>query len=289
MPVLPRKALTRARPSCNGGSGLRGVLPRARTWSESDASCAGEGFPPESRTALYRIATGGIGAMGIVFEKVGLAAEQSATRAIRAYSHLSTYGTAAPAGDDGDDAPVLLEPIPVGDELADMPATITVTSPTTPVTARFVEQDLMSPYGVQFGRSIWLFDPTGAAPFSTQALADVSLVVKEVWDRQCPDGYTMSSSRPAFFRDGLQDLVSSVCPLVPDPFNLQPFLVATTAPGVHQAFPGTEAVADGSRFPLACPVGELLAGTYGAMNTGFFSCFPVAGDITGLDDTGVCP
>ena len=84
MPVLPRKALTRARSSCNGGSGLRGVLPRVGAWSESDARCASEDFPPESRTALYRIATGGIDAGGIVFEKVGLAAQQSATRAIRA-------------------------------------------------------------------------------------------------------------------------------------------------------------------------------------------------------------
>lgn len=289
MPVLPLKTLSQYRPSCGSGSGLRGVLPGAASWSSSAARCATDPVP-ESRTALYRISEGGIGPGGIFFEKVGLAAEQSTVRALRAYSYLTVYGEEAPTGDVGNDVPALLEPIPPGDDLADMPASILVTDPSTPVTARFIEKDVTSPLGVLFARSIWLLDASGTAPISTHILGDTSVVVKEIWERQCPDGYTRLSYRPAFFREGLQALVSSVCPLVPDSFSLSPFLVSTTSPGIHQAFPGLERLSDGgSRYPLACPAAELIADTFRPLITGFLNCSPNAGDVADLDDTGVCP
>lgn len=287
MPVTPLKTLSQYRPSCGSGSGLRGVLPGVRSWSRGTSACpAGE--PVVTVTYLYRMSNvlGPVTSSGAPFELVGLAGEQVSAREIRPFSYVDAYGVGPHYTDEGHGAPVLLEPVPWFDTA---PASITVTDDTTPVVGSFIEQGLLSVYGVLFGRSIWLLDRTAAAPEVTLAFGDVSVVRKSTWTRQCPDGYFQQIYRPEFFPVGVVERISVVCPLVPDPSSLNPFLTITTTPGIHEAFPGVEQVSDGSRFPLGAPVGNLLGGTYVEMDSGFTNCGPNAADIVPpLDDTGVC-
>lgn len=229
---------------------------------------------------------GPVTSSGATFELVGLAGEQVASREIRPFTYVEAFGVGPHYTDIGFGIPVLLEPVPV---LSVAPASINVTDPATPVVGSFVDQGLASDYSAVFARSIWLFDHTGVAPVATVAFGDVSVVTKTTWTRQCPDGYFQQVYHPEFFPHGVASSISLVCPLVPDPYSLNPILTLTPSSGIHNAYPGAERVIDGFRYKLAPPVAEVLGGTYVEMITGLSACAPNAADLDPmLDDTGVC-
>ncbi len=284
MPVTPLKTLSQFRPSCGSGSGLRGVLPGAKSWSRGTSSCASAEI---IGWAAYPMEFDGLGSP---VEFVRPAAEYAGSAPALSVRHVillsaaDAYGVADFYDPTAVDVPVLLEPIMTGQVLADLPATITAV-PTTPLYAAV--EDAGAAYVTEFGRTCYLHDRYSGP--TTSNYGDFAVVPKEVYTRTCPDGYLLLASfGNRSVKSTVTYHVSSVCPLVPDPVSLSPFILFNNMAGIHICYPGTEGPT--VRLPLVCPTAEIGAGTHTTMLTGFANCGPNAADIVPpLNDTGVCP
>jgi hypothetical protein len=280
MPVLPHASLSQFRPSCGSGSGLRGVLPKAASWSKGTRRCAGDA--PTLTLMQGYIPAGFMDGSGEqLFEKVADYTELSDRTephiVVRTWSALGI--TAAPDAaldDDIGDVPVLLVPIPDGQTSGDMPASATVDL-NTPVIGRFSEDVA---HTAEFGVSTYLLDP--AASVVDTDLQSVCITQKAPMFIDCPGigGYYEDGiSTPAIlwcfgsiasFADGLNRFK-----------QIEPDLY-------HMDYRLTGRVSDFAYLPLFPSGAALASGDYVITAASLNQNNPIVGTVAGLGDTA-CP
>lgn len=285
MPVLPHASLSQFRPSCGSGSGLRGVLPGAASWSKGTRRCTGDG-PTLTLMQGYIpadfILDEGPGSL-MPFEKLAGYTEMSSRSDthIVARQWLADLGiTPSPAAivaDDYGDVPVLLVPIPTGQTSADMPLAQDA-SLVTPVVGRFV---LDVSYSVEFGIDTYLLGVTGATE-SEVSLANVCITRKVPMYIDCPgvggyweDGLTTPANVWCFGPESrVEQGVNVFKRILPDEYHLD--------------FQAVQRVSDSSFWPLFPSVGASAAGTHVATTATLYTNNPAVGTVVGLGDTA-CP
>lgn len=166
MPVLPHASLSQFRPSCGSGSGLRGVLPGAASWSRGSRRC--EAGPPveESLLQAYRI-------FGTDFVKIDGVTKAGDTRHFTGESAATlgyTYNDPGFAASDASSIVVLWEPVVTTP--ADMPASLTLGGATLTVTNAV-------------GRFIQSLAQQGSAPTAPYVLDPVAPVVTVPFFETC--------------------------------------------------------------------------------------------------------
>ena len=281
MPVLPHSSLSQFRPSCGSGSGLRGVLPGAASWSKGIRRCAGDeptlmqgyipsGFmPAEGPTSVQ------------LFAKVDDYTETSTRTGphivVRSWADIGiTASPDAALDDDIGDVPVLLVPIPDGQTSGDMPATDTA-SPTTAVIGRF---DLDAAHTAEFGEATYLLNP--AEPVAQYMLGQVCITQKIPMFVDCAgvggymeDGINTPATLWCFgstasFADGINRFKQ----IEPDMYHMDYRLAGR--------------VSDSAYLPLFPSGAALASGDYVVTTPSLNQNNPAVGAVTGLGDSA-CP
>lgn len=276
MPVLPHASLSQFRPSCGSGSGLRGVLPRAASWSRGSRRC-GSGFGPIELMQAYYPVSYMESNNEMIFEKVGYTEAPTRTdRHISARTWASLGITADPAAaltDDIGDVPVLFVAIPPGQASGDMPM-FEIATPSTPVIGKF---SVDAAHSTHFGFNVYLFDEGAAEVETTLAATCVTQKVPLYLD--CPglggyweDGITTPIFMACFggvasFTDGVNRFKA----LLPDNYHLD-YRVCVR-------------YFDATVFGLFAPGAVLANGTYTIGNASLNHNNPPIGSVAGLSDT----
>ena len=278
MPVLRNASLSQFRPSCGSGSGLRGVLPEAASWSRGTRRCA----TGEVMTLMQGYTPAGF--MGVdgeqPFAKVDGYTEMSSrtdTHVVaRSWADLGI--TAAPAvilADDISDVPVLLVPIPVGQTSGDMAATTTA-GLTTPVIGPFAG-DIV--HTIEFGLGTLLLPGN---PIVEETLASVCITRKLPMYIDCP-------GIGGYWEDGLTTPTDVWCFGGYTYVSSGENLFKRITPNVHHLdYQAAQRVSDGADLGLFTPGAAIASGDYVVSTATLYSNNPPVGTVAGLGDTP-CP
>lgn len=278
MPTLPHASLSQFRPSCGSGSGLRGVLPGAASWSRGSHRCtAGEGL-----TLMQGYTpTGFMGVDGEQpFAKVDGYTEMSSrtdTHVVaRSWADLGiTADPAAILADDIGDVPVLLVPIPVGQTSGDMAATTTA-GLITPVIGPFAG-DIS--HTIEFGSGSLILPGN---PEVEETLASVCITRKVPMYIDC-------AGVGGYWEDGLTTPTDVWCfggyTYVSSGANLFKQIAANVH---HLDYQATQRVSDSAYLGLFPTGAALASGDYTVTTATLYTNNPPVGTVAGLGDTP-CP
>lgn len=280
MPVLPHASLSQFRPSCGSGSGLRGVLPGAASWSRGSRRCAA-GEPSERLFQAYLYSgalSGGMASFSIIDGVTETASFDAPTVVARTWAAIGYSPTPlALAADDVGDVPVLLVEIPDGDGPEDMPLTQDVPFASTPVFGAFV---LNAAHTTEFGSPVYLLDPGEVAV--TRTLSEVSLTQKSSVVVDC-------GLYASYVNEGGDAPAPHWCFGREDAVTEGTFRVKqVTIDAYHIDFRSALRVSDSQKIPFHIPVFAEAAGDYVMDDPTLSLVNPAIGSVAALGDTP-CP